>query len=62
MFNGKIILLSYCEVWKMSMAMEKEETEQTFDFFCTFIIYFDIITKENEDNRFIGGISWIILN
>ena len=46
----------------MSMAMEKEETEQTFDFFCTFIIYFDIITKENEDNRFIGGISWIILN
>ena len=43
-------------------AMEKEETEQTFDFFCTFILYSDIIAKENEDNRFIGGISWIILN
>lgn len=39
-----------------------KSTEQTFDLFCTFILYSDIITKENEDNRFIGGISWIILN
>lgn len=39
-----------------------ESTEQTFDLFCTFILYSDIIARENEDDRFIGGISWIILN
>ena len=32
----------------MSMAMEKEETEQTFDLFCTFILYSDIIAEENK--------------
>ena len=40
----------------------EQSTEQTFGLFCTFILYSDIIAKENEDNRFIGGISWIILN
>ena len=39
-----------------------KSTEQTFGLFCTFILYSDIIARENEDNRFIGGISWIILN
>jgi hypothetical protein len=34
----------------MSMAMGEEETEQTFDFFCTFILYSDIIAADT-DNR-----------
>ncbi len=37
-------------------------TEQTFGLFCTFILYSAIIARENEDNRFIGGNSWITLN
>lgn len=42
----------------MSMAMEKEETEQTFDFFCTFILYSDIIAEENKGGKCTYSTTW----